>query len=410
MLPTLKIRNFGPIRSIDVEFSKYTIFIGHQGSGKSTIAKVYSMFTWLEKRLKRKMLSIKQLEQLSHFRNSISAYSRLSEFFKDDSYIEFVGRFYKFVYSDGALVVTPLNEIDEDEQAMSKVLYIPAERNFLTAIGTPSNVKGLPNSVLRFLEDFENAKNTYTRGYRLPMNDAEFEYDALNEISWIKGADYRIRLSAASSGFQSSLSLCLVTQYVADKVENSKNDPNELSMAERAIIAKEIANIVSNPDLSDAVKNAAMKSLSNRFGYSQFINIVEEPEQNLYPTSQKDVLYYLVETANRSEVNELVVTTHSPFIINYLTLAAKAYQLREYAQSKGRKDIVEAIDRLVSPQSSTNPEQLRIYQLGDGLSTLLPHSYGLPSDDNLLNIEAGVTNDIFSEMLDIEEELDYDEN
>ena len=407
MYPSLKIRNFGPIDALEVEFTKYTIFIGHQGSGKSTIAKLYSMFTWLEKRLKRSMLSIKYIEQFSRFRNSISAYSRLSEFFKDDSYIEYTGRFYKFIYADSTLTVT---QTDEGEvKAMSKVLYIPAERNFLTSIATPSNVKALPSSVQRFLEDFEMAKSAYHEGFRLPvMNNAEFEYDALNEISWIKGNDYRIRLSAASSGFQSSLSLCLVTQYIADKVEHSKNDPNALSVAERNIIAKEVTQIISDPDLSDEVKQAAMKSLSNRFGYSEFINIVEEPEQNLYPTSQKDILYFLTETANRIDDNRLVITTHSPFIINYLTLAAKAFQLREYAVSKKRMAIVEEIDRIVTPQSAINPELLRIYQLSDGTASALPHTYGLPSDDNLLNLEAGITNEIFSDMLDIEESLDYE--
>ncbi len=407
MLPSLKIDNFGPIRHIEVEFSKYTVFIGHQGSGKSTIAKLYSMFTWLEKRLERGMLTVGQIEGQSRFSNSISAYSRLSEFFKEDTRIEYRGRFYSFCYDDKQMKVTKLDE--PDQEAMSKVLYVPAERNFLTAIGTPSNVKSLPESVTKFLEDFEMAKATYSTGFRLPLTaDAEFEYDKLNELSWIKGSDYRIRLSAASSGFQSALSLCLVTQYIADKVENSKNDPNALTMAERSIIAKEVAQIMADDTLSGEVKNAALKSLSNRFGYSEFINIVEEPEQNLYPTAQKDILFYLIATANRIENNKLVVTTHSPFIINYLTLATKAYTLSQMAHEKGREDAVEEIARLVPAESSTNPDLLRIYQLCNGSATPLPHAYGLPSDANLLNLEAGATNDIFGEMLDIEEDLSYE--
>ena len=36
------IKNFGPIENIEIELKKINIFIGEQGVGKSTIAKLYS--------------------------------------------------------------------------------------------------------------------------------------------------------------------------------------------------------------------------------------------------------------------------------------------------------------------------------------------------------------------------------
>jgi predicted ATPase len=55
----IKIKNFGPIKEgyqendgwIDIK--KVTVFIGNQGSGKSTVAKLISTFTWIEKALVR---------------------------------------------------------------------------------------------------------------------------------------------------------------------------------------------------------------------------------------------------------------------------------------------------------------------------------------------------------------------
>ena len=49
----IKIKNFGPIRDgfvnnngwMDIE--KVTVFIGDQGSGKSTVAKLISVFFWV---------------------------------------------------------------------------------------------------------------------------------------------------------------------------------------------------------------------------------------------------------------------------------------------------------------------------------------------------------------------------
>ncbi|MBL4649786.1 MAG: AAA family ATPase, partial [Aureispira sp.] len=56
----LKVRNVGPIReglksnNGFIDFKGVTLFIGNQGSGKSTIAKLFSTLSWLEKALVRK--------------------------------------------------------------------------------------------------------------------------------------------------------------------------------------------------------------------------------------------------------------------------------------------------------------------------------------------------------------------
>ena len=45
----LIIRNVGPVKSVDLRLNKVNMFIGPQGSGKSTIAKILSFCSWLEK-------------------------------------------------------------------------------------------------------------------------------------------------------------------------------------------------------------------------------------------------------------------------------------------------------------------------------------------------------------------------
>jgi len=55
----IRIKNFGPIKEGFLEddgfldIKKVTIFIGNQGSGKSTVAKLISTMMWLEKALYR---------------------------------------------------------------------------------------------------------------------------------------------------------------------------------------------------------------------------------------------------------------------------------------------------------------------------------------------------------------------
>ena len=37
------VRNFGPINELNIEIKRFTVFIGTQGSGKSTISKLLTI-------------------------------------------------------------------------------------------------------------------------------------------------------------------------------------------------------------------------------------------------------------------------------------------------------------------------------------------------------------------------------
>ena len=45
----LIVRNVGPIKDVDIELRKVNVFMGPQGCGKSTLAKIISFCSWLEK-------------------------------------------------------------------------------------------------------------------------------------------------------------------------------------------------------------------------------------------------------------------------------------------------------------------------------------------------------------------------
>ena len=83
----IRIKNFGPIKEgfthpdsegwIDIK--KVTMFIGNQGSGKSTIAKLISTFMWMEKALLNGNLS--DLTE-TEFIDERCNYFRLKKYFK----------------------------------------------------------------------------------------------------------------------------------------------------------------------------------------------------------------------------------------------------------------------------------------------------------------------------------------
>lgn len=397
----LVVENFGPIKQADILFDKYTVLIGQQGTGKSTIAKLYSMFTWLEKGLIRRTLSKKQMTQYARFQKNYCAYHRLDSYFKEQSVIRFDGLHYNFCYENGKLHITENdNELSFN---IAKVMYVPAERNFLSTMDIITNSRNLPDTLKTFLDEFENAKAGLKVGYHLPFGDTSYEYDALNKISWIKGTDYKIRLSAASSGYQSVLPLLLVTKFLADMVQNNANK-KDLDLPERKQIEKEVNKVMNDPSISEEVKFATLRIISSRFKYSRFVNIVEEMEQNLYPESQMKVLFELLRYANLLDSNRLLLTTHSPYIVNYLTLAAKAFLLQEKI---GTQELLnEKIETIVPAQCRVNPDRLRIYELDNGTVNLVNHYEGVPSDENFLNMQLGYTNELFDALLEIEEEFD----
>lgn len=398
----LTIHQFGPISDADVVFDKYTVLIGKQGSGKSTVAKLYSLFTWMEKGLARRVTSEKYITQYSRFQKIYCAYHRLESYFKIETVIRFYGLHYNFFYENEKFRVEEKGL--PDSYKVAKVMYVPAERNFLSTADDTDSLKSLPESLETLLEEFGKAKNAFKTGYRLPFDDTDFEYDALNKISWIKGNNYKIRLSAASSGYQSVLPLSLITRFLSDLVldNTSKED---LSIKEKKQIEKEVNKVMDDKSLTDEVKFAMLRNISSRFKYSRFVNIVEEMEQNLYPESQMNVLFDLLNDANKMDLNRLVLTTHSPYVINYLTLAAKAFVLNQKVSAD--RALKNKINEVVPLDSIVDPAQLRIYELKDGGVFPLSSYEGLPSDENTLNIQLGLTNELFDQLLEIEEEFDY---
>ena len=137
---------------------------------------------------------------------------------------------------------------------------------------------------------------------------------------------------------------------------------------------------------------------------SRFINVVEEPEQNLYPESQAEVLYYLLQCFNTQRYNttekienKLLITTHSPYILAYLTQSAKAAEL--LAKGVPEKEI----EKIIPVKAAVPGEMIHIYETkSDGSIKLLEPYENLPSDDNELNKALEEQNDSFSDLLELE--------
>jgi predicted ATPase len=409
----IRIKNFGPIKDgftetlpngtvndwLDVK--KVTVFIGNQGSGKSTVAKLISTLAWIEKAIEKRILKQDELSLYNRFLKQL-AYQRIDKYINANSEIEFIGNAYSMKFKDGVFIAT---KSSTNGYRLPKIMYVPAERSFLSVFDRPDKVKKLPLPVYTFNEEFDTAKHLYAEGLELPINKVRFEFDKFNKIAHIVGDEnsYKIRLSEASSGFQSIVPLYLVSKYLMDKIENKIEDETiqEESLEEQKKIDKQVKAILDDPELTEDIKQSYLRQLSSNKKPSCFINIVEEPEQNLFPSSQQKILNVLLEINNRNENNKLIMTTHSPYLINYLTLTVKAEMVKSNLNSESSRN---KLSEIVPLESTLNAENLIIYELNeaDGSIKKLPDYKGLPSDENYLNSGLEDSNELFAQLQEIE--------
>lgn len=357
----LIVKSFGPVKDLDITFKKVTLFIGDQGTGKSCVAKLFSMFKWLEKVLSQKKYKLNYFEQYNRFLTKLCSYHRIDSFIRNNSFLMFESNLYEFIYSNGSFRIFDKNGNEDlfrsndkygDIDGLSKIMYIPAERLIVSVAENKTKLlKELPDSSETFSDEFVNAKKFFKNGYELPFEGLRFEYDALNDTGWISDGDYKVRLINASSGIQSSLPMCMVSEYLSKMITERKEV--KLSREERDKLEKQVANIMLNDDISDSIKEMMIRQLSSANRYDRFINIVEEPELNLFPESQMEVLRSLVAINASSEQNMLVLTSHSPYslaILNMLVMGAKVYH------------------------NATEDDKVRI-------ESILPHRYHLDKND-----------------------------
>lgn len=404
----IKIKNFGPIikgcESDDgwLTIKKNTFLIGSQSSGKSTIAKLFSTCTWLEKSINRGDTNKDKISCAKFI--EFTKYHKINNYFKDNTFIDYLGDKYKITYEASKQLIL-ITEISNSFYAVPKIMYVPAERNFLSTISDAYNVKGLSDNLFTFAEELKKSQQDL-KGKKLDLNISsyKYEYNQDEDSSFVLGDNYKIDLLEASSGLQSYIPLFLVSRNlslsIADKEDVLRKN---MSVTQAIRMDNEIAKWMQDKSISDTVRNKEIDIIRSRFYNTSFINIIEEPEQNLFPDSQWQVLKTLVEFNNTNKDNKLLITTHSPYLINYLSLMVKGFLLSGKVKSDSLRD---ELNTIVPLQSMINPADIIVYQLDEtnGSIRKLDDYKGLPSDENLLNNSMGKVNDLFINLLEIEDQ------
>ena len=319
----LIVKNIGPIRDVDIELKKVNVFMGPQGSGKSTLAKIISFCSWMEKGNDNT-----EEVQKSGLISKLMQYHRMEGYFSEDSQLAYVGDnvclYYQFqgpfpvswegfspepLYNDNEFVL-----YYNEKSVNPKVAYIPAERNFVSVVPNLNKYSEKDDSLQSFVNDWFEAKRAFTEKnpLNIEMLGIEYYYNAKTDSDIILQDGQKIRLNQSSSGFQSVVPLMALLGYLSTAIykENKPFSPAENEQM------REILSHVSNEasDMEQKVIERIRGFLQGKvFTHTQFI--IEEPEQNLFPNTQCELMCHLLDCLNHGKTHRAVITTHSPYIL-----------------------------------------------------------------------------------------------
>lgn len=419
------IKNVGPIKNVEFDLNKINVFMGPQSSGKSTIAKIISYCSWYEKNY------ILESKPLKDFYGELLEFHNLEDsYFSDDSYIEYQSKNCHIVFNgrDKKDIKRTATVGSDNLFKNEKIEYIPAERNVVAIAGIGEYNK-TNNNILGFLYEWYEAKREKKKEspYVLPLKtlgNISYYYTQEDDADHLILEDGKeIKLQHSSSGLISITPLLLVYAYVLngvylkkrnktplervnlkpkldsydeglkERLEKMMNDLEEnrsrLNKAKK--IFKELGDSMDDSVTKDVRSELdeiekAMDKLQNEFiiemgvdtNYNYSKVIIEEPELNLFPKTQQELVYYMLSVLNSDERDhQLVLTTHSPYILFALNNCMMGGLVKDNIPEKERLSFV-------SQTAWIDPKKVSIYEIHDGSLQTIQDEDGI-IEDNYLN-------------------------
>lgn len=378
MKESIIIKNLGPLKDISIEEIKpFTVFIGESGSGKSTLMKVISLFRYIYK-----MQNIYSYLKISNvnipfvFEKDIYSYFEncgIKEFIKTNTEIVYKISFdevikYEIKFKTGFGLSTSQQTINASDLSFNKISFISETRNIIPLwanVGASLTGGNLGFYFHEVFKDFNLASDSI-KDIDLKHLGLKFSVKKSNlgknyRIESNNNENFDIEFKNSSSGTQTSVPILLISQFFTQnfKFEDAFNSS--------------VLKYLSSTDSLTEFK--AVKNLSD-LNKKIYIHI-EEPELSLFPDAQCKLIDDLVNNCfiNNTNPTELLLSTHSPYIVNYLNLLIKRFD----------KNIGEA---------KYNYDELAVYQVADGqLINLMAQNERLVNTNPL----SDTINDIYNE-------------
>ena len=344
------IRNFGPILDANIEMARMNVLVGPQSIGKSCVLKVAAFFSWLEKRIE--LTQDPEGVTKNAYKTYFIEYYGLYDYDQKDTYIMYESQLMIIEYKLQAMSMKWKK--DRWDYRRSKISYIPSERNLIATISNWTKVD-VNDSLLEYFSGWDEARKSRRKGLDILSTGVQYSYKKESDSDIVRlknGKD--LLLSETSSGFQSLVPLFVHLSYLrtgqyntnrkisyASKAENERLLHLLIDKLAQGKVDKEVMEsiaqlqyVVEFGDKRRAVVGSAeMQKLAQT--YRNFVNtkrsdiFLEEPENNLFPPTQVQLMEWLIEmSTDRFRRNSMFIATHSPYVVNcFLERPQRDYKL-----------------------------------------------------------------------------------
>lgn len=413
----LVIKNVGPIKNVEFEINRINVFMGPQSSGKSTISKILCHCQWVEKSCFMNDKELENFQKDGVFFDSLVEYHKLYGYFNKNASIKYVGDYLTITYTHSSRKTT-IKVKGGVEYAYPKICYIPSERNFVAGVSNFSKYNEGNNVILYFGYDWADAKAAISKLDISKLLNREVVYENINDRDYIFDHGIKLALVNASSGVQSVLPLYQTilfmlgplykkTRVLSPIKENAKRElnaflniammePDTLKNEEKShkfdiekvltifkslksygVVSVNSLAKIAKPQLVHNLQNALL-GLDNLFAYRYTQLFIEEPEQNLFPDTQQEFVYWLLDgMKNEGRNHSAVITTHSPYILFALNNCMMGGLVKKSIPEKEK-------DSFPSCQAWINPKEVSVFEIAeDGLKRIQDEDGII--EDNYLN-------------------------
>lgn len=347
-MSTIQIQHIGALKDTgELPIKRVTLFLGPQGAGKSTLMKILCYCRWVEKEI---MKDLKNKDWYTHYKRffkGLSEFHRLPQsFFSSDSSIVYKGDLVAIIWSLGKNKGNAKVSVSKSDFARRrhnpKLAFIPAERNLVSAVqNIDRNYRSNSRDVLfNFILELEEAKQAYTIDNKLALSImpglSYYQSEGTNLI-WHEEGQYVLNAFYVASGIQSAFPVDVISSYLHTQVGRL----SPMSMSELSAVL--LGLLSTGEKLPDDISDR-LSRLEKSFLYSSMQLYIEEPEQSLFPESQRRLMFRLLQIISSVKEMEkkawaepyassLVFTTHSPYLLSVINT--------QFAVARARLDLKE---------------------------------------------------------------------
>jgi predicted ATPase len=407
------INNFGAIKYAEIEVKKILVLIGEQASGKSTIAKLIYFFKTIQEDLFSQIYRDKQNQSLDinsdilppiqqKFYNFFGPTNNLPDFEITFYYSFNENKFLKLSNDENKkMKISPIDTFINEKftilasdikfRLRQEYLNINKNRNIQPLIKEEEKIK-YAQQLYDLLNDlFQNkqrdllfivAGRSATVAYpslfdnlkqNIPIDNYERSSKTLDEMLLEKFIEKFVRVKDIFRKFRNFEGL--IESYsennIKEKLYQVKNKIDKIlkgeyridDLGEKILFNKETEEYIYLSNTSSG-QQESIRILQDIFlnilDNTKVLRILEEPEAHLFPLAQKQLIELLALMINQNNDNQLIITTHSPYVLtvfNNLLFANRVVEKNPSTESE--------VAQIIPQDSWLSAKDFSAYSLGN---------------------------------------------